>query len=354
LVGLDESAASGLGDPEEVRMRVKREAVPLAIRRRAARHIEAMRGLGMAVGAEAAQLADEACPVYRPDVRGVAYWELEITGVKATVRGNGDGQPGRGSGTGFLILSAGKHDVPIPHWSLELEPPSRALEAESGERGKVARVMRLDSLAYAAEDARGNFVAHIGQFPPRPTGLPGTLPKDIVLSSLEARPATRSENDRRVGKQQARRTRARALKPKVAPWPSWAQAKKGYAAAYKHHLKALRDRAAQAWEIEDLVEKFGEGIHEGDTVVVPLLAAGKAELTGDGAASVKMRAVDRQPPAVELTAAGGEQKSEQEFELRLKYDDGTTETLKFFVVPKGTPSNKRQFVPHPVPVLPIR
>jgi hypothetical protein len=334
-------------------MRVKRSEVPIAIRRRAARHLEAMRGLAAAAGAEAMQLGDEACPVHRPDVRGVAYWELEVTGVKSTVRGNGDGQPGGGSGTGFLILSAGKHDVPIPHWSLELEPPSRALEAK-GERGKVAKVHRLDALAYAAEDARGNFVSHIGQFPPMLTGLPGTLPKEPELSSLEARPATASKDDRRVGKQQAKQTGTRALKPKAEPWPSWGQAKKQYATAYKHHLRALRERAAQAWEIEELVEKFGEGIHEGDTVVVPLLANGNAELSGDGAGAVQMRVLDRQPPAVELTAGGAEEKSEQEFELRLSYEDGTTETLKFFVVPKGTPSNKREVLPHPVPVLPNR
>lgn len=333
-------------------MRVKRGDVPLAIRRRAARHLEAMRGLAMAAGADAARLGEEACPVYRPDVRGVAYWEIEVTGVKSTVRSGEDGRPGAGSGTGFLLLSAGKHDVPIPHWSLELEPPSRAVEAKGTGQGKVAKVMRLDSLTYAAEDARGNFVSHIGQFPPMPTGLPGTLPKEVELSSLEARPTTASKNDRRVGGQQAKRTGIRALKPKVTPWPSWQEAKKQYAAAYKHHLQALRDRAGQAWEIEELVEEFGEGIHEGDKVIVPLLAKGEAELVGDGAASVTLRMLDREPPAVELTAGGAEQKSEQEFELRLSYEDGTSETLKFFVVPRGTPSNKRQLLPHPVPVLP--
>jgi hypothetical protein len=333
-------------------MRVKRDDVPLAIRRRAARHLEAMRGLEMAANATAAQIGDEACPVYRPDVRGVAYWELEITGVKASSRNGPDGRTGPTSGTGFLILSAGKHDVPIPHWSLELEPPSRALEAK-GERGKVAKVMRLDSLAYAAEDARGNFVSHIGQFPPMPTGLPGVV-KEVQVSSLEARPATTSKDDKRVGKQQAKRTGIRAPKPKVAPWPSWGQAKKQYATAYKHHLQALRDRAAQAWEVEELAEKFGEGIHEGEKLVVPLLKPGKAELSGEGAASVKMRMLDRQPPAVELVATGADKKAEQEFELRLTYEDRTGETLKFFVVPKGTPSNRRQVLPHPVPVLPDR
>lgn len=332
-------------------MRVKQDEVPLEIRRRAARHLEAIRGTPMAAGADGAQLGEEVCAVYRPDVRGAAYWEFEVTGVKASVRsGGGDGSTGR-SGSGFLIVSAGRHDVPVPHWSLELEPPSRALEAQS-ERGKVAKVVKLDSIAYAAEDAKGTYLSHIGQFPPMPTGLPGVLPKDVLLSSLETHPATTSKDDKRAGKQTAKRAGTKAPKPKVAPWPSWAQAKKQYGAAYKHHLRALREHAAHAWEVEELVKKFGEGIHEGEKVVVPLLKPGKAELSGDGAAIVKMRMLDRQPSAVELIAGGSDKKAEHEFQLQLSYEDGEVETLKYFVVPKGTPSNRRQALPDPVSVLP--
>jgi hypothetical protein len=332
-------------------MRVKQKEVPLEVRRRAARHLEEIRGTPMGAGADAAQLGEEACPVHRPDVRGVAYWEFEVAGVKATTRRGGeDGKPDR-RGSGFLIVSAGAHDAPVPHWSLELEPPSRALEAQS-EQGKVAKVMKLDSLAYAAEDAKGTYLSHIGQFPPMPTGLPGVLPKDVPLSSLETHPATTSKDDKRAGKQTAKRTGTKAPKPKVAPWPSWAQAKKEYGSAYKHHLRALREHAAHAWEVEELVKKFGEGIHEGEKVVVPLLKPGKAELSGDGAAIVKMRMLDRQPPAAELVAGGSDNKAEQEFQLQLTYEDGEAETLKFFVVPKETPSNRRQALPDPVPVLP--
>jgi hypothetical protein len=333
-------------------MRVKSDKVPLEIRRRAARQLEAIRGTPMAPGADAAQIGEEACPIYRPDVKGVAYWEIEIVGVKAVSR-NGDNGKVRRSSSGFMIVSAGRHDVPVPHWSVELEPPSRALEAQSGD-GSVAKVIKFDALAYAAEDAKGTYLSHIGQFPPMPTGLPTSLPAKRALSSLETHPATASKTDKRVAKQQAQRTGARALKPKVTPWKSWGQAKKQYASAYKHHLGALKTHAAPSWEIEDLVTKLGEGIHEGDRVVVPLLGPGKAEITGEGAGSVKMRMLDRKPPAVELFAGGAEQKAEQQFELRLTYRDGTAETLTFFVIPKGTPSNRRRVLPHPVPVLPPR
>jgi hypothetical protein len=134
-------------------MRVKLDEVPLEIRRRAARHLEAVRGTPMAPGADAAQLGEEACPVYRPDVKGVAYWELEIVPVRAATRGGANGRPGS-SDRGFMVVSTGAHDVPVPHWSVELEPPSRTLEAQAKDK-QVARVVKLDTLADACEDAKG-------------------------------------------------------------------------------------------------------------------------------------------------------------------------------------------------------
>jgi len=311
----------------------------------------------MVAGAGAAQLGDEACPLYRPDVKEIAYWEFEIVGVKASARNgvnkNGDRASAAKSDRGFVIVATGSHDVPVPHWSLELEPPSRSLERQSKE-GTPARVVKLDSLAYACEDEKGTYLAHIGQFPPMPSGLPRALPKDQQPSSLESHPASPSKTDKRVAKQGVKQTGARTARPKLVAWPSWNQAKKQYASAYRLHLAALRARAEQAWAIEALVAKLGEGIHEGETVVVPLLRPGKAEVTGDGVASVSLRRLDRVPPAVALVGGSAAEQKEQEFQLQLSYDDGTTETLPFFVVPKGTPSNRRRVLPHPVPVLPLR
>src|SRR5712691_3980249 len=195
-------------------MRVKLVEVPLEIRRRAARHLEAIRGTPLTQGGDAARLGEEACPVYRPDVKGIAYWELEVAGVKTVGREGPDGRPRRGS-SGFMLLSTGPHDVPIPHWSLELEPPSRELETRS-KQGQVARVVKLDTLAYLAEDAKGGYLAHLGQFPPLLTGVPGKLPEERTLSSLESHPAVASKSDgTRVGKQKVTRTGARASKPSV-------------------------------------------------------------------------------------------------------------------------------------------
>ena len=317
-------------------MRVGLNEVPLEVRRRAARHLESIRGTPMAPRSNRARLGEEACPVYRPDVRGVAYWEFEIAGVKTIPRGD-EGRK-RGGSNGFLIVSVDRGDAPIPHWSTELEPPTRALESQS-EGKEVAKVFKFDALAYIAEDARGNYLTHIGQFPPMPE-LARRPPKEIQLSSLEAAPASSTRTDERVAKLELKRSGVRAPKPALKPWPSWAEAKKRYASAYKPQLDALRAAKAPAWEMEDLIVKLGEGIHEGERLVVPLLQGGKATLAGGAIDAVEMRRLDREPPAVELRALGATEKAEQEFQLLLAYDDGSEESLTFFVVPDETPSTE--------------
>jgi hypothetical protein len=252
-----------------------------------------------------------------------------------------------------MIVSTGAHDVPIPHWSVELEPPSRSLEAQA-KGAAPARVIKLDTLAYASEDEKGTLLSHIGQFPPMPAGLPRALPKEPQPNSLQTVPVTASKSDKRVAKQQAKQVGVKTGRPQLTSWPTWARAKRQYASAYRLHLGALRARAEPIWQIEALAAKLGEGIHEGDTLIVPLLRPGKAELSGDGVAAVTMRMLKRTPPAVELVAGTAAEKKEQSFQLQLSYDDGSTETLQFFVIPKGTPSNQRRVLPHPVPVLPVR
>src|SRR5688572_30757442 len=133
-------------------MRVTLEEVPLDVRRRVAGHLESLRGTPTAQGAEAARLGDAACPIYRPDLRSIAYWEVEVTGLKATAANT--------SGVGFVIASAGRHDTPIPHWSFNIAPPSRVLEAKVRE-ARVARIVKVDTLAYVAEDSAGNLLADL-------------------------------------------------------------------------------------------------------------------------------------------------------------------------------------------------
>jgi hypothetical protein len=139
-------------------MRIPASQVPLAVRRRAAQHLESVRETEIGVNARTARLAADVSPIRRPDKTAVAYYEFEV-------------EP-----TGFIVVSTGPHDHPKPHWSLDQAPVTRRLEALAEESGRtVARVYKLDTLSYVGEDAGGQKVAQIGDLPMLVEGLPADL-----------------------------------------------------------------------------------------------------------------------------------------------------------------------------------
>lgn len=326
-------------------MRVKISEVPLGLRRRAANHLESIRGTDMATGHDQMRLGDKACPVYRPDIDGVAYWEIEVKGVKET---KARGHAGKSSGMGFLMLSTGPHDVPIPHWSLDTEPPSYGLEAK-GNGKSIAKMHKLDSLAYAAEDAKGNYASHLGQFPPKieASGMQ-TAPR---LGEFRSEPEFRTENDNNPPKLHFVKNDRSTHGVKASGWKDWHEAQKAFPETFKPHLQKLAEHARGHWETEELIDTFGEGIHEGQEMTVAMLQPGSATLSGEGAKFVKMTMLDRQAAGLTLEAMASGARNELSFTLEIKYVDGSGETLNYFIVPRGTPSNKRGVAPHLVAQL---
>src|SRR6478609_920888 len=156
-------------------MRVQFEEVPLDVRRRAARAVAALVGdrLSPARLDQAEPRFGEAAPVYRPDVADIAYWEIEIAGLPTALPAR-EGEAGSDE-RGFIIIATGGHDVPVPHFSLDLAPPSRQLD----QLGTIDRVVKLDALCYAGLDDGGDLVGHIGTMPPKLIGLPDLLPKRL-------------------------------------------------------------------------------------------------------------------------------------------------------------------------------
>ncbi len=327
-------------------MRVKISEVPLSLRRRAANHLESIRGTDMAGGHDQMRLGDQACPVYRPDIQGVAYWEIEVKGVKES---KARGHNGKSSGLGFLMLSTGPHDVPIPHWSLDTEPPSYGLEAK-GKGKSIAKIHKLDSLAYAAEDSKGNYATHIGQFPPKIEALPG-MQNAPRLGEFRAEPEHRTDDDKNPPKLMHVKNDRSTHGIKASGWKDWHEAQKAFPETFKPHLQKLAEHARGHWDTEELIDTFGEGIHEGQKMTVAMLQPGTATLSGEGAKFVQMTMLDRQASGVMLEAKPSGARNELSFALEIKYVDGSSETLNYFIVPRGTPSNKRDVAPHLVPQL---
>lgn len=311
-------------------MRIPVSTVPLEMRRKAAQHLETVRGTEMDIGAERARLTDDVCPIFRPDMKEIAYYEFEA------------------DPRGFIIVTAGDHDYPISHWSFDREPVSRQLEAIAEKAGKeVARVFKLDTLAYVAEDESGEMVAQVGQIPIPVEGLPEDLEQARGrISSLMARPEQELKDDEGAEEMEyvveQRGDPPPELKSREVE--SWAELKEMYGTAFAPFLRDLRLRAAEAWEIDGLISEFGEGILVGRTHRVALLEPdAEVDLSGEAADMVKLTLISRQgvPPALELAVEEIKLDREHNFELSIVYPSGLKESLSFFVVSPSTPSNVR-------------
>lgn len=313
-------------------MRINQNKVPIELHRKAAQHIESIRETEMGKGTENVELGDEVCPIFRPDLEGVAYYEFATK--------NPDG---------FIIVSAADHDFPISHWGLESPPVSNQLETNAAEDGKkVKRVFKLDALAYVAEDEDGEQVSDLGNIPGKVLGLPENLARHYgLVSSSIARPdrsVADSTKDSNIQHNIERRG-PEPLKIKLEDPPKkWSTLKKEYADNHRPFLGELKRKAAEPWEIDRLVAKFGEGIMVGTPHRVALLHQGATvKITGEAADVVNMRLLKREhgPGAIELYVEASDFGREESFKLHISYENGIKEQLDFFVVSTNIPSQRR-------------
>jgi hypothetical protein len=356
-------------------MRMSMKDVPLPVRRLAAQHLESLRGTELMNGMEDARLADTVVPIHRPDIDGVAYYEFAVMsgrGAGAALRlatrglaargecGCGEKEPrapdvdAKPAASGFVIVTNGRHDLPIPHWSLDQAPPSLAVMQrregfcpKEGETGaEPARLYRLDALAYAAEDANGRLVGQLGQIPSLIVGLPHRLERYAgAISGAVATPFSEQRTDEGAenARHEVKTSGPEAPQLGTAEPDGWADFKRRYADAFGPMLDHLRDRAARVWEIEEAVERFGEGILAGTTHRVALLDEAKLEIAGEGARHVRA-SVEETPggaPVLVLTASPLSLPHELDLQVAASYADGTKEMLRFFVVSRDVPSNTK-------------
>lgn len=334
------------------------------MRRRAAQRLETLRSSTLSSDAAILRLAGEACPIYRPDLDGAAYYEFELhAGSLAPVQVvtpraaalrlfdreeeavSGPVRPPRvGPGHGFLVASAGPHDFPIPHWSLQGDSPSRILERlAGGHEGRIARVVKLDALSYVGEDEKGERVATLGDLPRILGGLPHDLRRQRQgISSLTARPSSDSPEEHPTGEHRVERTGPEPPKLENIEVKTWQELKARYADALGPFLDDLRRRAGEAWQIDNLAAEFGEGILVGEKYFVALLDdRAKIDAHGEALGSVEIRVLERAPglAAVEIHAIKLPPSPRADLDLTITYAGGETETLRFFVLSRQIPSN---------------
>ncbi len=359
-------------------MKIKQQKVPPKLRRIAARHLESIRGTGMALNAQDLYLSDTVCPIYRPDIKEPAYYEFQI--IKET-RSNVDNRldltekigkinlysPASGlkeiygtpeaiakfkteysvkfkSGVqGFIIVSADKHDFPITHWSMESEPPSFLLEQEASQsRLNLHKIYKVDALSYVGEDKDGKEVATLGQKPPIIEGLMADLSRQAgKISSVEiANTASRRINDSvkiRPGRMITKGPKAKDYKFLSK---DWGNIKKNFVKSYKPLMQQLEKSAAQVWEKETMIDEMGEGILAGEQFFIPVLEKDfTVEIYGEASEHTVLRVVKRPNgmSTIELTTKTLPSSGELDLFVQIRYKN-SDELIKLFVVNPDSPT----------------
>ena len=357
-------------------MSVALASIPVPIRRKAAQHLESVRGTPMAPNAANARLADDVWPVYRPDLDEVAYYQFAVelgsgprrlvtstaglsawlaeerktANPRAKRAGNDLAErigPKATVDRGFIVVAAGPHDFPIPHWSLDRLPVSDQLQAVAEKGSAIERIYRLDALSYVAESKDGALVGRVGQLPGLVAGLPHDLRRSAgAISTLESTPTSEGKTDDQAEGVEHEVKRSDDKIPDLKPLEvnDWGSFRERYADTFGPFLDDLRRQAAHAWEVEALIEEFGEGIHDGETQRIALLDRETVvELSGEGARHVKA-SIDEDAGRQALVVSvppGADIAGEEDLFVDLRYPDGTTERLRFFLVSSTSPSNHR-------------
>lgn len=280
--------------------------VPQSIYRRAAQHLEDMRGSPFAPGWEQAQLGPVVRELFRPDVSGPAYYEFL---VQSPTPGLGLQSTSAMTQAGFIILSADEHDFPIAHWNFTGESPTQELERLAQEAGQRAfKFFKLDALGYAAENVLGNQVATSGTPLLKVTGMDAAwLDQPVTLSAATWSPDQPAEDDGPGGQISGTLATTGPISSPIQleAWESWDALKQGYAASYGVLAESLRRQASEDWQVEALVYNFGVVLRKGEVYTMPLLEDGATvALVGEGLPHVMTETLTRPGflPALRFTA----------------------------------------------------
>lgn len=364
-------------------MRVKLSEVPISVRRMAAQHLESLRGSGLAPNVDELYLGDLVCPIYRPDLAQVAYYEFEVLKATPTLPEiRPDLLPGviklnlgdagylknyrsdsfpvelldkelqvRASRPlqGFIMVATGEHDHPIPHWGLEGLPPSYLVEtkAATAKTKAVRKIFRMDALCYVGEDEKENQLAVLGQLPSLIKGLPEKLDgyAGKISSVVQTPGAAGAADTTRMKAAVSRKSGAKPLALEFTSATNWAGMKKSFTTNFAPLLRQLQTRVASGpWAVEKAAREMGEGILAGKPHTLALLSSKfSLEVSGEGARQVKVRVLKRpgNGAAVELLCPTLPKGQELSFTVTVTYEDQTKEVLPFFVYSRDIPSSHK-------------
>ena len=295
-----QSAAASLQESRHVNVSqgttlVDLDSVPRNLRRLAAQHVAENRYSDL--DWQDAELSGAVRPFFRPDVDGVAYYEFDV-------------HP-----EGFVLVSAGRHDNPLPHWNHVGESMGERLERlASAKNHRAARLYKLDALSYAAEDVYGQKVAQYGDLPGRIEGL---------------------EELRGYSNEQIQRDETLLYQISQTQWESWTALKSGYTATYGMLIDALREEASARWDFEESLTESGMLLDAGDSFPVALLSRPlSVDVTGPGSEHVQGQQVKDDAGRVRLVVRVSDdlpQDTAERVRVAVTGEDGAIDVHTFVV-----------------------
>ncbi len=321
------------------RVDVRLSDVSVDIRRRALQFLEEMRTGPMAPGWDQAVLSPVVRPLYRPDLKDPAYYEL-------IVQPRLGAQAARPAAViprlGFMILSLGTHDSPIAHWNYTGNSPTQELELDAARNQQplIAKFYKLDTLAYAGEDSKGNRVAYLGSELTKISGQdPAWLDQPLTLSQQNWTPDQQTANDSNTSQISGTLTTTGPKPPaalQLSGWQSWSELKNGYAQSYAVELESQRRLASTDWQVENRARQIGEALRKGHTYTYALLSSDVPTITlsGTGVPMVQTAVLTRTglPALFKITVVNSIPLQNLPLNADVRYSDGTTETMKFVVI----------------------
>lgn len=310
-VAVGENPSTGSG--------VATEKVPIEIYRRAATLLEELRD--QEPNWKNAHFGSSVNLFFRPDMQqNPSYYEFVV-------------EP-----SGFIILSANQNDAPISHFSSTGNPISNILVEKAKSSGKSAvKFYKLDSLSYAAEDAKGELASNLGDMPVKVSGMDSALMK-TAQGSVNLKPL---EGEGRDGKppivnRSVEKTDTESLPIQFQKWESWSALKEGYASNYKVFLEAQRDEAAEEWTIQQFLMNNGEGLFPGDEYILALLFPDATfDISGPGKDYIKVNMMKRTgvSDAIQIQVLSKvPPQGKVEFDISISYKNGQKENVKFAVL----------------------
>lgn len=278
--------------------------------------------------------------LHRVDMNTPAYYEFRVAV--------------EGERRGYIVVSSGDHDFPVPHWNSEGSSPTELLD-EQAEGDEVGKYFKVD-LTYVAEDSDGNILAKLGNLPlkfesdqdleelaenadPESIETEGTPNEDEILPEEEGNRVLKKKEEEEDAPFE------------TLPWgateeEAWKALKADGGNNSRFLSKSLKKAAAEDWETDRLADTYGEGLIVGQKFEVALLFPDAAiQVSGRGAKHVSTEVeLDEETghQVLHVLANEADETEELSLRVRIKYGNGRMEDIQFAIVPLSEVPNDRR------------